>query len=631
MADNEKKPANTNNEASEINKPADEENKADKEKDLAAERLKAKDIFLEEQREKQKKRKGIYGQFAAKVETTDMVIDTSHASGFAQHEDGTVYIIEDGKPNPKLDPLSSEFNEKLYADYLQGHSNEITLLSERIEASLNSLLSVIGNIYNSIDYSSITEQLSIITQVMQQSLYPVLNGLASAFGRADFHRFTEKVRAIYEALPTTDEINYYEKFLIAAQYIVQTTPAYKDKELSFDDIEKEGLDDNGNIIGGSLLEQILSEIKLFVAAMETELQKKKYSGKDFAVLKKQGLAEDGTIIDGSILAQLLDDTKKALATQITVTTTNATIERIKHYPIKEIKTPLDKTNHLFYGINPPQPQKDTNGQWSYLPVQVGKDKHPATVYYSYFVDSEQLEKLGISKKFTQKDFTICSVINAFRESGNSVITFTQLHKALGNKATPNSQQLHALQDNLTRLLTTTIALNTKDIAEAYNIENYNEFIGSLLPIQIINEKAVINGQTVNGYIKILEEPPLITLAKNTNQITAIQPQMLAVNITHNEMFYAIFNYLVTEISHIKNPNYTRRNKILYSTIYSEIGIKEDTNASRQKAKALDIIEKILNHFKNCGFISNYKTETTKSTGETGIVICWDNSIAADTK
>ncbi len=414
-------------------------------------------------------------------------------------------------------------------------------------------------------------------------------------------------------------ISYVEKFSTVMKY--HELPKKEYKGYSIKELERGRVEKTKEPIDKELFEQAKANTQSFIATMELLLQQDAaYKNLTFAELKEQSLdPKNKTLIAGSILETLFANTEKLLDISIKATTSENTIEHLKHYPPKSFKTPIDKTNKLFFGLNPPAPKRDINGQLQFVPVSVGKNNKPITVYYSYSVDNELLKKLGISNKFTQKDFTICSVINGFRESGNNVITLTQLHKALGNRTKPNSRQLEKLQENLTRLLSTTIMLDTKDIAEAYNIENYNEFIGSLLPIQLIDEKKIINGQIVNSFIKILGEPPLITLAKNTKQITSISPKLLAVDITHNDMFYVIFNYLIREISHIKNPNYIRKNKILYSSIYDEVEIKGDKgNAAKQKNRAKTITYAILDNLVKEKFITSYKEETEK--GESGVTI-----------
>lgn len=427
---------------------------------------------------------------------------------------------------------------------------------------------------------------------------------------------------IKEAIKNID-LSYYDRLQVVFLFHELVKPANKDidKKDFFKSVKVNPSENEKD----NRYSKIMLDAKEFLVAMDTVLASDRYKDIAFLEILEQSIDrskdKSGILIAGSILDKIFKEAEEIFKTTIQADLVENEIERIKHFPIQEIKTPVDKTNKLFFGINTPRPKKDINGQLEFLPVSVGNDSKQINVYYSYFLDNELLERLGIANKIWQKDFTICSVINGFRESGNNIITFSQLHKALGNRTRPNSTQLQKLQDNCTKLLSTTIMLDTKELAAAYNLENYNEFIGSLLPIAIVNEKAYINGQLVEGYIKILDEPPLITLAKKTNQITSISPKLLEVDIKHNDMFYAIFNYLVREISHIKNPGYIRRNKILYSSIYAELGIEGTTEKERKaRDRAKTTIYKILKHFKENDYITDYKEETTASTGEIGVTI-----------
>lgn len=473
--------------ADELNKDNTAENSANKENSYAA----AKELYEQHIADKKKAKQGIFTQFAAEQQDYTVLTDAADGNDIAV-KDGNVIVIETGAYNPKLDPSSAEFDAELYEAKLKEHGKDITTIKDSLAASFEQLAERVKDVYTKEELQSALLSLGQTMQALQETIYPVADGIKSILGSDSFHSFIETANAIKANMPTLEEIAYYNKFFIALEYIANSNPAYK--ELTLDDIEAAGTDADGNVIQDSLFEQAIADAHIFVEAMEIELQKPKYKNYDFNEIKADGIAADGTLIKGSLLEKLLKATEKALKAQISVSTKETDLERIKHIPLKEIKAPLDKTSGLFFSLNPPTPQKDINGQLQFIPVSVGNDKHPATVYYSYYVDSDLLKKLGIPNKFTQKDFTICSVINSFRDAGNNIITLTQLHKALGNRTKPNSKQLETLQNNLTRLLTTTIKLDTKDIAEAYNIENYNEFLGSLLPIQIIDEKRLLTAK-----------------------------------------------------------------------------------------------------------------------------------------
>lgn len=612
--------------ADELNKDNTAENSANKENSYAA----AKDLYEQHRAEKKKaKKSGVYTQFAAEQQDYTVLTDAADGNDIAV-KDGNVIVIETGAYNPKLDPSSSEFDVELYEAKLKEHGKDITTIKDSLASSFEQLAERVKDVYTKEELQSALFSLGQTMQALQETIYPVVDGVKSIIGSESFHYFAETAQRLKENLPTQEQLQSWSIFNIGFE--IKLTELAKANGIDLEQDLLTDIDEDSSKYD-ALIEQAEEYAAEFANLFEQELAKDKYKELSYWDIYNSGIEDNGilrTVKDNSTLSEIIETVLGILAaTQTNITVTENGVEHIKFRPIKEIKTPLDKTNSLFYGISQPQPKKDINGQLQFIPVTVGngKDGKQIAVYYSYFVDTELLDRLGISSKYTQKDFVISAVINSFRESGNDIITLSQLHKALGNKTRPNTTQLKKLADNLTRQLSTTIKLDTKDIAEAYNLENYNEFLGSLLPIQIVNEKKMINGQMVESYIKILAEPPLITLAKNTKQITAIPPQLLEVDETHNDMFYAVFNYLVTEIAHIKNPNFAKHNKILYSTLLKEVGVKP--NDSKKKNRVLEITFNILKHFVACEYISGYKEETTASTGEVGVKIIY-NSQAIET-
>lgn len=426
-------------------------------------------------------------------------------------------------------------------------------------------------------------------------------------------------------LPTLEQMDSEAIEFFSYSYgeqLVQEITGFND-----DEIVDRSTDADNNIIDGSLIDLIEKFGKTFTVLMREQLAKSSdFETKYFINLYEKYAYTDEKdkiiIIDNSPLSDIINSISKKCKSFFNTSTIKRAllidVERVKHYPIKTLKTPVDLTTKTFFGINPPMPKKNGNGQWEFIPLKIGSEKKPVNLFYTYNVNLELLQQLGISNKFTSKDLIICSIIEGFRESGNKYITLTQLHKALGNTSSPNSNQLKELEERLTKLLSTTLNMDTREIAEAYNLENYDEYIGSLLPIALVKQKKIINGQLVEGFIEIQGAAPLIALAKNINQVTAVNPKLLQVKITHNEMFYVIFNYLLTEIAHIKNPNYSRVNKIVYKTLFKEAEITK-----RQEPRALTIMTAILDHFIDLNFITGWKEETKN--GEPGVKFTWNNT------
>ena len=103
-------------------------------------------------------------------------------------------------------------------------------------------------------------------------------------------------------------------------------------------------------------------------------------------------------------------------------------------------------------------------------------------------------------------------------------------------------------------------------------------------------------------IHIFREPPLISFAKQRNQLTTVEIKLLQSPVSKTDSNLLIDDYLLTRISRMKNGRSKSSNKILYQTVFDNCNI----GTSKQKSRAKGTIKRYLEHYKSCGLFKKYE-------------------------
>lgn len=360
--------------------------------------------------------------------------------------------------------------------------------------------------------------------------------------------------------------------------------------------------DTDKIIADLLLHlrDLADELKDLQPYIDAELQKPEYKGKSFADLHET--TEDGS----TLFAQLIRAAKEAKAAK------EADIEAAPNVTARKaraVEYPLDKPNSYIWDLI----QTDTKGQIEFNLAKYGS-KEVIPAYYSINFDGLS-DELQITKKLQPFDKRVYIAVSALFNAGNNVITLSQIHYAMGGTTRPGGKILSKINDAITKMTTARILFDNEREAEKYKY-NHFKYDGSLLPIE--RGTAIVNGQLADAAIHIFREPPLITFAKQRNQITTIDIKLLQSPVNKTDDNLRIDDYLIERISRAKNGK-SRSCRILYKTLYEHAGIadKPKTNTERQqKKRAPEKIKKYLDHYQKTGFISRYTVE------KDGLTIHW---------
>ena len=261
--------------------------------------------------------------------------------------------------------------------------------------------------------------------------------------------------------------------------------------------------------------------------------------------------------------------------------------------------PVDKVNTYIWTL---LINAEKNGQLTFAAERSGSKK-TADIIYSINFDNLATAGLNTKKRLTVFDKRVLIAANALYNSTGEIMTVSQIYETMGNDNRPNKREIERIYTSLEKMRLIPISLDNTSEHELYpNIEKFI-YNGVILPWDSMD--AIINGQRVDGAIRLFIEPPLITFAKSRKQVTTIPRKLLASPINKTEMHLLIDDYLIERISRLKNGHAKLSNKLLYATIYEKAGI----TGRMQKNRAKETVLKYLEHYKKCGFINDYK-ETT---------------------
>ena len=275
--------------------------------------------------------------------------------------------------------------------------------------------------------------------------------------------------------------------------------------------------------------------------------------------------------------------------------------------VNTLHYPLDKPNQNIWGL---LEAAEPNGQLAihFDTTKKGDEPEKAIVTYSINFDALNELDIKITRQLTPYDKRVYIAAAALWNGGNQVITVTQIYKLMGNRGQPKSIDVQKIKDSVLKMGAAWITIDNEKESAAY--KNYVRFPyqGYLLPFEW--KPLFINNMFTDAAIHLFREPPMISFAKQRNQITAIEQKVLESPISKTDANLRLEDYLLERIGHMKSEKSKAPNKILYSTLYEKCGI----TTRLQRSRAPEKIKKYLEHYKTCTtstgkpFIKGYTME-----------------------
>lgn len=343
--------------------------------------------------------------------------------------------------------------------------------------------------------------------------------------------------------------------------------------------------------GEALIDE-LRELRPYISA---ELEKGNYKIIDEYKKKEERytLSEilDLLIDPNSDFAPILDAARAAKIAKEQLAQTTITRAEIIEYP-------LDKPNSNIWNLL----EKDTGGQIKFDMLGAGSGRKKdiqATAIYSINFDNLESD-LQITKRLTPYDKRIYIAVSALFNAGNEIITLSQIYYAMGYTGNPGTKDLKRINDAISKMNGAKILFDNEVEAKALTGYPHFKYDGSLLPFERIT--AFVNGKLSEGAIKPFREPPLMSFAKDRQQVTTISVELLQSPVSKTDANLQIDDYLIERISKAKNK---KNNKSYCKMLYKTIFEKTHITTSKQKQRAPEKIEKYLRYYQKAGFINKY--------------------------
>lgn len=204
------------------------------------------------------------------------------------------------------------------------------------------------------------------------------------------------------------------------------------------------------------------------------------------------------------------------------------------------------------------------------------------------------------------DRAVCMACDNLFFNGNSKVTLAKILKELG---IPYSQkEADKLLNTLRKLKSINMIVNNKAVLELYGIgEKYREIDGAFLPIRIVDDKLLINGNIAETSIIILDYSPFWLVADPINQKTEYDKQLFALySGRRTSKYWRVLIVLMNDISYLRSGN--RSSKFLLSSIYETVGDSDTHQRASTKKIVYELLEQV---FKPLDYICDYKASEDK--------------------
>ncbi len=256
--------------------------------------------------------------------------------------------------------------------------------------------------------------------------------------------------------------------------------------------------------------------------------------------------------------------------------------------------PLDKVNSNIWKLL----ESDTGRQ-----LQIGVEKtgsrKPINIIYS--IDFDDVEQsISVSRKLEPFDKRVHVAAASLHANGHEEFTIGQIYNAMGYDGKPGAANVKQIDDCLSKMSRAHVVLDNIQESKEYKGYVHFRYDGSLLPMERVTR--IVKGQVVDGIIHLFREPPMYTFAKQRKQLTTIERKVLQSPLSKTSENLRIEDYLIERVSHASNGRLSC--KILYDTIWKNAQI----TTTKQKQRGKEKVKKLMEHYKSCGFIANYKEQ-----------------------
>lgn len=361
--------------------------------------------------------------------------------------------------------------------------------------------------------------------------------------------------------------------------------------------------------------EMYDELQALEPYLKAELEKPEYA-EIIAELRQQAPAEEAnelqafdvilhTMTPGDLLELLRDHDSYIYraweAARLAKETDTET--QIQAYKANKLDLPTDKLNLFAWDL------RETKGQIKFDLSRAGTDD-TATALFSLTFDDDP--NITLTKEVNHFDKRVMSACGTAFASGYPIISATGIYYAMGNTGKPAQKHIDKINDTLTKLDMAKVFVDNTIEAGTYKYPKFRKE-DRLLHFKRVSR--IVNGKTTDSIIQILEEPVLMTFARQRKQISAIPIKVLQTPARRTNNYYQIEDYLLWRIAQQKNivnklrdqqkKKYTQHRQaeireaakltILLKTFYERTGNGKKDNTGKKRAR--NTAEECLKHYK----------------------------------
>lgn len=326
-------------------------------------------------------------------------------------------------------------------------------------------------------------------------------------------------------------------------------------------------------------------------------------------------------VDAFYMAHKDDDDREILVNFLEQELAETAPDIVESVRIKDFDFPVDKLNKHIWRLL----EEHSKGDQIAFDVSAHASKDPVLIYYAISFEGLENQGIKITKRLTAFEKRVYIAAGAlYAIKGKKPFTYTELYYAMGHTGKPGSNDLEKLAAAVLKMRIAQIFVdNREEIAAKYQ---YPKFVydGSLLPTQRVT--AIVDRNITDAAIQLFREPPLITFARQRDQITKINIKLLQGPASKTEANIALEDYLIERIAQARNErrklekkrcktDEERRKKaealekdprILFATLYEHA----DITTVKQKQRAPEKVKRILEYYKACNFIRDFMMDAT---------------------
>lgn len=276
------------------------------------------------------------------------------------------------------------------------------------------------------------------------------------------------------------------------------------------------------------------------------------------------------------------------------------IPRIVQKEVKKVDYPIDKINNklwnFFTEIKP-------NGQLYYkFDTATDRDRKAqkdVNVIVSLNFDDVLLDETVSKqiKQLTPFDKRVYIALAALFNAGNEIVAVTNVYEAMGGTRKPNSSDIDKIIQAIVKMNAAQMSYSNKDEQKHYSKMMYDEYHGSLLPLEWI--VSYVNGKKTDAAIHIFREPPLVSFARKRKQITSFPHKLLCSPVSKTNA------HIIIEDALLELSAAAKKGSINSFITWEKLHERCKITSRMQKSRFPDIVQRYLDHFKKCKHIKNY--------------------------